>query len=67
MVAGQVADMEAEGKRLTINELEYIHNHKTGKLLEFAVLQEQYLLMLQKSKIEKLLAFAKSYRSSFPN
>ena len=38
MVGGQVADMEAEGKQLTIDELEYIHKHKTGKLLEFAVL-----------------------------
>lgn len=38
MVGGQVADMEAEGELLTIDELEYIHKHKTGKLLEFAVL-----------------------------
>jgi geranylgeranyl diphosphate synthase, type II len=38
MVGGQVADMEAEGKNLTLNELEYIHIHKTGKLLSYSVL-----------------------------
>ncbi|WP_442600387.1 polyprenyl synthetase family protein [Neobacillus sp. D3-1R] len=38
MVGGQVADMEAEGKSLDLTGLEYIHIHKTGKLLEFSVL-----------------------------
>ncbi len=59
MVAGQVADMEAEGKRLTINELEYIHKHKTGKLLEFAVLAGAILSDATEEQEEKLLAFAK--------
>ena len=53
MVGGQVADMEAEGKRLTIDELEYIHKHKTGKLLEFAAVR--YFLMRQKSKKKSCL------------
>lgn len=38
MVGGQVADMEAEGKSLELKDLEYIHIHKTGKLLAFSVL-----------------------------
>jgi geranylgeranyl diphosphate synthase, type II len=38
MVGGQVADMEAEGKSLHLSDLEYIHIHKTGKLLEYSVL-----------------------------
>lgn len=38
MVGGQVADMEGENKDLGIDELEYIHIHKTGKLLTFGVL-----------------------------
>ncbi|HBZ08567.1 MAG TPA: polyprenyl synthetase family protein [Bacillus bacterium] len=38
MVGGQVADMEGENKKLGIDELEYIHTHKTGKLLTFSVL-----------------------------
>ncbi|HYK71538.1 MAG TPA: farnesyl diphosphate synthase [Pseudoneobacillus sp.] len=38
MVGGQVADMEAEGKSLELKDLEYVHIHKTGKLLAFSVL-----------------------------
>ncbi|BBW95654.1 polyprenyl synthetase family protein [Geobacillus sp. FSL W8-0032] len=37
MVAGQVADMEGEGKTLSLAELEYIHRHKTGKMLQYSV------------------------------
>ncbi|WP_462412148.1 polyprenyl synthetase family protein [Neobacillus sp. Marseille-QA0830] len=37
MVGGQVADMEGEDRALTIEELEYIHIHKTGKLLGFSI------------------------------
>lgn len=59
MVGGQVADMEAEGKQLTLDELEYIHKHKTGKLLEFAVLAGSILSDATEEQEEKLLAFAK--------
>ncbi|MCJ7839361.1 polyprenyl synthetase family protein [Lederbergia sp. NSJ-179] len=38
MVGGQVADIEAEKKEPNIKDLEYIHQHKTGKLLTFSVL-----------------------------
>ncbi|PFA24272.1 MULTISPECIES: polyprenyl synthetase family protein [Bacillus cereus group] len=59
MVAGQVADMEAEGKRLELRELEYIHKHKTGRLLEYAVLAGAILAGATPEQEEKLLAFAK--------
>ena len=35
MVAGQVLDMEGEGKHLNLEELQTIHANKTGKLLAF--------------------------------
>jgi geranylgeranyl diphosphate synthase type II len=38
MVGGQMADLEGENQSLDIHELEYIHEHKTGKLLAFAIL-----------------------------
>ena len=38
MVGGQVADMEGEHKRLTLEQLEYIHINKTGRLLEYSIL-----------------------------
>jgi len=33
MVGGQVADLEAEGKRVSAETLDYIHAHKTGALI----------------------------------
>jgi geranylgeranyl diphosphate synthase type II len=38
MVGGQVADMEGENQSLSVSELEYIHERKTGKLLEYSIL-----------------------------
>ncbi|GAB6139182.1 polyprenyl synthetase family protein [Halanaerobaculum tunisiense] len=37
MVGGQVADIEAETKQISKQELDYIHRHKTGALLKSAV------------------------------
>lgn len=37
MAAGQSLDLQAEGKDLTLQELENIHVHKTGKLITAAV------------------------------
>lgn len=38
MVGGQVADMEGENKSLSVHELEYIHERKTGKLLAYSII-----------------------------
>ena len=37
MVGGQVADLEAEGKRVTAEELEYIHRSKTSALIRSSI------------------------------
>lgn len=37
LVAGQIVDICSEGKETNLKELEYIHVHKTSKLLEAAV------------------------------
>ncbi|XP_038701796.1 geranylgeranyl pyrophosphate synthase, chloroplastic/chromoplastic-like [Tripterygium wilfordii] len=37
LVAGQVVDIDSEGKDVSLKELEYIHVHKTAKLLEASV------------------------------
>lgn len=37
MVGGQAADMEGEQGRTTLDELRYIHTHKTGDLIVFSV------------------------------
>ncbi|ETI67382.1 polyprenyl synthetase family protein [Neobacillus vireti] len=58
MVGGQVADMEGEGKSLTLHELEYIHIHKTGKLLRFSVIAGAILAGATESQLEHLSAFS---------
>ena len=35
MVAGQVLDMQGEGRKLTMDQLQTIHDNKTGKLLAY--------------------------------
>ncbi len=37
LIAGQVADLEGEGKKISENELRYIHERKTSALLRCAV------------------------------
>ncbi|MGL4607233.1 MAG: polyprenyl synthetase family protein [Eubacteriaceae bacterium] len=37
MIGGQVADMLSEGKNITLDEMDYIHLHKTAALLEASV------------------------------
>jgi geranylgeranyl diphosphate synthase, type II len=58
MVGGQVADMEGEGKALTLEELEYIHIHKTGKLLKFSVIAGAMLAGANQTELDNLSGFA---------
>lgn len=58
MVGGQVADMDGEEKVLTLEELEYIHIHKTGKLLGYSVLAGAIMADALPRQIENLSAFA---------
>ena len=37
MVGGQVADLESEGKRVSVDAVDYIHRHKTGALIRTAL------------------------------
>ncbi|WP_066257470.1 polyprenyl synthetase family protein [Neobacillus drentensis] len=58
MVGGQVADMLGEGQSLTLEELEYIHIHKTGKLLGFSVLAGALLADANREQLKSLSSFA---------
>lgn len=58
MVGGQVADMEGEGKSLGLEELEYIHIHKTGKLLKYSVVAGALLSGANQDQVDKLSKFA---------
>ena len=58
MVGGQYVDMESENKKVGAETLEYIHNHKTGKLLLASVELPLIVLNVEGVKKEKLLEFA---------
>lgn len=58
MVGGQYVDMESENKKVGAETLEYIHNHKTGKLLLASVELPLIVLNVEGEKKEKLLEFA---------
>ena len=58
MVGGQVADMIGEEKTLNLDELQYIHLHKTGKLLTCSILSGAILGEANKEQMEQLEKFA---------
>lgn len=58
MVSGQVEDIQAEGKTVTIEQLEHVHVHKTGKLLESSVLAGAILAEASTRQIDMLKKFA---------
>lgn len=58
MVGGQVADMEGEGAQLSLQDLEYIHRNKTGKLLGFCIVAGAILGDATEEQISKLDQFA---------
>jgi len=58
MVAGQVADMIGEEKELNLEELEYIHIHKTGKMLTCSVLAGAILACASEEEYDWLNRFS---------
>jgi len=58
MVGGQVLDMEAEERQVTIGELEKIHALKTGELLKFAIHTGAYLGNARQEQLTYLHKFA---------
>ncbi|KAL5743461.1 hypothetical protein ACOSQ2_026577 [Xanthoceras sorbifolium] len=59
LVAGQIADLTSEGKDVSFSDLEYIHVHKTAKLLEAAVVCGAIMGGGDVSEIEKVRKYAR--------
>ncbi|WP_232725412.1 polyprenyl synthetase family protein [Bacillus sp. FJAT-44742] len=60
MVGGQAADLNGEGKSLSLEELEYIHHHKTGDLLTYSIVAGAIMANAPEQDIAKLRSFAKA-------
>lgn len=58
MIGGQMLDIDSEGKTITIDELEMIHRHKTGKLISAPIECALIIAGAAEEKKVQLLKFA---------
>lgn len=58
MVAGQILDIEAEEHPVTLEQLKRIHIHKTGCLIEFAIVAGALISEANETTIQTLRQFA---------
>ena len=65
MVAGQVADLEAEGKDIDLATLESVHRRKTGKLIRAAVRIGGILAGASHASLKNLTAYAEDIGLAF--
>jgi geranylgeranyl diphosphate synthase, type II len=65
LVGGQVVDLESEGQEISVETLTYIHNHKTGTLLESCVVCGAILAGATDRELEKLSQFARNIGLAF--
>jgi geranylgeranyl diphosphate synthase type II len=65
MIGGQVADLQAEGKRLTKPEIEHVHRTKTGALIRASVVIGGILANPPKQEIELLGQFGEKIGLAF--
>ncbi|HDR7002360.1 TPA: polyprenyl synthetase family protein [Bacillus cereus] len=59
MIGGQLLDIESEEKKITLEELEHIHNNKTGELLRFSIESGAILADCTPQQVSILRNFAK--------
>ncbi len=65
LIGGQVADLEATGKRIDLDTLEYIHSHKTGALFIAAAELGAIAASGRKGEILALQRYAKNLGLAF--
>lgn len=65
MIAGQVADLEAEGKEISLADLKYIHAHKTGALLRASLRAGAIIGEADAEALSKITAYAEKIGLAF--
>jgi geranylgeranyl diphosphate synthase type II len=65
MIGGQVKDLEAEGKKVSLKQVEYIHTHKTGKLLRASVRAGAVLGGADKATLSALSSYGEKFGLAF--
>jgi geranylgeranyl diphosphate synthase, type II len=65
LIAGQVADLEAEGKRITRAELRYIHENKTSAMITSSVRLGAMSASATEKQLDALTEFGRSLGLAF--
>jgi geranylgeranyl diphosphate synthase type II len=65
MIGGQVKDLEAEGKKVSLKQVEYIHTHKTGKLLRASIRAGAISGGADKKTLQALTYYAEKFGLAF--
>jgi len=65
LIAGQVADLEGEGKKLTLRDLRFIHESKTAALLTASIRLGGMSANATPAKLEALTAFGMNLGLAF--
>lgn len=65
MIAGEYVDTEYEGKKITIEDLEYIHKNKTGALLTLCVRMGAILANAAPDDLENLTRYSQKIGLAF--
>ena len=65
MVGGQAADLQAEGKKVTITQVNFIHAHKTGALIKASVRAGAILGGARGGKLKTLSSYGERFGVAF--
>ncbi len=65
MLGGQMADVEAEGKKNSIEQIEFIHKHKTGALIRASVRIGAILANVDRTTLESLGSYGEKIGLAF--
>ena len=65
MVGGQAADLQAEGKKVSISQVNFIHSHKTGALMKASVRAGAILGGATGEKLKSLTSYGEKFGLAF--
>lgn len=65
MLGGQMADVEAEGKKNSVEQIEFIHKHKTGSLIRASVRIGAILAKVDKATLDSLSLYGEKIGLAF--
>jgi len=65
MVGGQAADLQAERKKVTISQVNFIHSHKTGSLMKASVRAGAILGGARGEKLKVLTSYGEKFGLAF--